>query len=120
VVAEWKGDVLGHRHVREQRVVLEHEPDVALVGRQGHELAAPHLDAATVGPEEAGDDHQQRRLARAGRAEQREELPGPDVEVESRVSRSGPVHDALVRSGRATYAGRDRDASHLASEAGSR
>ena len=32
--ADPEGDVLGHRHVVEQRVALEHEPDLAVLDRQ--------------------------------------------------------------------------------------
>ena len=78
-------DVLLHGHVRKERVVLEHGVDVARVGGQpGHVLAA-QLDPALVGPLEAGDHAQGRRLARAGRAEHREELAPGDLEVD-------PVH----------------------------
>ena len=74
------GDVLRDGHVREQRVVLEDRVDVARVGRQVLDLHAPELDAAAVGQLEAGDQPQRRRLARPGRAEQREELAVPDLE----------------------------------------
>ena len=42
-------DVLGHRHVLEDGVVLEHEADVALLGRQLGGVGALDGDAAAVG-----------------------------------------------------------------------
>jgi hypothetical protein len=69
-------------HVREQRVVLEHHADVALVRRHADDLAVAEQDAAGVGPGEAGQHHQQRRLAGPGRSEQRQELAALDVEAD--------------------------------------
>ena len=43
---EREGDVLGGGHVREQRVVLEHHPDVAPVGRDARHVLAVDLDRA--------------------------------------------------------------------------
>ena len=72
-------DVLGDRHVREERVVLEDRVDVARVRRAARDVLAAERDAAGVGLLEAGDHAQRRRLARARRAEQREELAVGDV-----------------------------------------
>jgi hypothetical protein len=66
--------------VREQRVVLEHRVDVARVRGPAADVGARQLDAAAVGLLEAGDQAQRRALARARRAEQREELAATDVE----------------------------------------
>ena len=63
-----KGDVLCHAHVREQRVVLEHHADVALVGRRRATTSRRRTDAAAVGPDEARQHHQQRGLAASPRA----------------------------------------------------
>ena len=41
-----KGDVLGHRHVRIERVALEHHRDVALAGSQRGDVLAVDQDAA--------------------------------------------------------------------------
>ena len=71
-----EGDVLRHGHVLEDRVVLEHEADVALLRRQLGGLDALDADRALVGGVEAGDDPQQRGLAAARRAEQRRQLAG--------------------------------------------
>ena len=46
---EAEGDVLGHRHVRKQRVALEHEAGVALPGRQAGDVAFAEMHAPAVG-----------------------------------------------------------------------
>ena len=46
-------------------------------------------DLARFGNLEAGDDAQQRRLARAGRPEQRHQLAGADVEADPAQGRRG-------------------------------
>ena len=71
-------DVAARREVREQRVVLEHEPDAALVRRNVHagraERAAAREDGAAVERLEAGDAAQRRGLAAAARAQQAADL----------------------------------------------
>src|SRR6185437_10951606 len=64
------------------RIVLEDGVDVSLGRRDSGYVAAGELDRARVRLLEARDHAQGRRLARAGWAEQREELAGCDVEVE--------------------------------------
>ena len=102
---EAEGDVLGHRHVLEDRVVLEDEAHVALARRQVRGLPALDGHGAGVGLVEPRDDPQQGRLAAAGRAEQGGELPGGqrdgDVvegdEVTERLGDAGDV-DAHIFS----------------------
>ena len=62
--------------------MLEHEADLTLahVGVGG--VLAMEEDVARIGHLQAGDDAEQRRLARARRPEQRHQLAGRDVEVE--------------------------------------
>ena len=82
LLAQAVGDVLGDGHVREQGVVLEYGVDVALVRRNTlHELARD-ADRPSVGLLEAGKHAQGRRLATAGRSEQRQELAGLDGEID--------------------------------------
>ena len=69
-------DVVGHRHVREERVALEDDPDVAEVGRQVIDGLAVDPNRPRALPHEPGHHAQQRRLAAAGRAEQRDDLAG--------------------------------------------
>ena len=66
-----EGDVLGNAEVREQRVVLEHVTDRALLGRDVDaalcvqpDLAAEHHTAA-LGPQQSRDGAQDRRLSGA-------------------------------------------------------
>jgi hypothetical protein len=69
-------------HVREQRPVLEHHPDVAALRRHGRDVAPADDDRAGVGPLEPGEDPQQRRLAAARRSEQGDDRAGLDREVD--------------------------------------
>ena len=80
--AQPEGDVLEDRHVREQRVVLEHEAHLALAHVGVGRVLAVEQHAARIGHLQPGDDAQQRRLARARGPEQRHQLAGRDVEVQ--------------------------------------
>ena len=63
--------------MREQRVVLKDEADIALVRRQPREVAPAELRSRPRGRrQEAGDQAQGRRLAAAAGSEQRDEFPG--------------------------------------------
>ena len=78
-----KATLLRHRHVRPQRVVLEHHADVALPRRDaGHVARRRSSSSPGLVLVEAGDQPQQRRLARARGAEQREELARLDRQVD--------------------------------------
>ena len=68
--------------MREERVRLEDGVDGTPVGRQPRDVAAVDEHDAGVRPLEAGDQAERRRLAAAGRAEQREELSLDDGQVE--------------------------------------
>jgi len=59
------GHVLGDRHVRKERVVLEHRVDVALVRRRVRDVAAVKQDAPVVRTVETSDQAQAGRLAGA-------------------------------------------------------
>src|SRR5664279_5333122 len=82
-----EGDVLPHRKMREQRIVLEHHVDRALMRQHLRDVLAVEQDAAFVRGLEPGQHPQQRGLAAAAGAEQREKLAGPNVERQ-------PVHRA--------------------------
>ena len=99
--AQRKADVLRHRHVREQGVVLEHHADVAPVGRDGHGVAPRHAHGASRGRDETGRDAEQRRLAGAARPDDREELAGFDREI-GRLQR----HEVAIALGHALEAHR--------------
>ncbi len=61
-------DVLQHRHVREQRVVLEHGVDVAVIGRNAGDVLAVDRRRAAGRLLEAGDQAQAGGLAGAATA----------------------------------------------------
>ena len=79
---EREGEVLAHRHVREQGVALEHHADAALVWRDVVDVLAVQTDLAVGRGLEAGEHHQAGRLARPGRPEHRQELALADVQIE--------------------------------------
>ena len=63
-----EGEVAAHRHVREEQVVLEQQPQPSFVRRQAREVDTVEQDAAgsgKLGAEEAAHERQQRRLSRA-------------------------------------------------------
>ena len=111
------GDVLQHGHVREQRVVLEHGVDVAVVGRHGRHVLAVEQHLPAIGRVEARHQPQARGLARARGPEHREELAGLDGErhVVDRAHVAEDARDAaeLDRRRHATtgalFAADDRD-----------
>jgi hypothetical protein len=74
------GDVLRHRHVGKERVVLEQQPDIALIGPLPDHGFACDLDDAFVGILEAGDEAQRGGLAAAAGPQQRDRLAGGDRE----------------------------------------
>ena len=86
-----EADVAAHGHVREQRVVLEHHAEAALLGRSASMRLLVEPDAAAGHRQQAGDAVERRRLAAARRAEQRDELAAPDGRgVMSRSALSAP------------------------------
>ena len=76
-----EGDVVVDGEMREQRIALEDHAEIAPLRRQPGHVAAVEQHAPAAGRDEAGDAHQDRRLARAGRAEQRDELAGLDRQI---------------------------------------
>ncbi len=91
--------VVAHRHVRIQRVVLEHHRDVALFRQHVVDDASADRDLAGADLLEPGDHPQQRRLAAAGRADQHRELAVGDVDVDAvdDVRRAKVLFDATYR-----------------------
>ena len=75
--------VLLHRHVRIERVVLEHHGDVAILRRHVVDDVAADQDLAAGDVLEPGDHAQRRRLAAARRAHQHHELVVGDIEVDA-------------------------------------
>ncbi|MNL46428.1 hypothetical protein D3C87_1691370 [compost metagenome] len=64
----------------EQGIVLEHEADVALLHGLLRGIVVAEEDRAVGRAFEAGNQPQKRRLARAGRAQERDQLARADVE----------------------------------------
>ncbi len=85
-----EGDVAEDRHVGEERIALEDHPDRPLVGT----ALVHHLPGdghrAGIGRLEAGEEPEGRRLAAAGGAEQREELPARNREGNAVHRGDGP------------------------------
>ena len=77
-----EGDVVAHRHVLEQRVMLKHEADAAIARVDRRHVLAIEQDGAMIGAVEAGDDAQQGRLAAARWAEQCHQLAARDLETD--------------------------------------
>ena len=84
--------------MREEGVVLEDGVDVALEGRTPRDVDAAELDDAAGGQLEAGDHPEHGRLARAGRAEHREELAVGDVEVDAVHGHDVPGGEQLAQA----------------------
>ena len=62
------------RHMREQRIVLEHHAEAAVFGLQLIDALVVEPDAAAGQVEQAGDAVERRRLAATRRPEQRDEF----------------------------------------------
>jgi len=76
-----EGDVPAHRHVRPQRIGLEHHADVAPPGRQMRYVVVTDEDAPPGRRPEAGDGAQQGRFARPRRTQEGEQLARLDAQV---------------------------------------
>ncbi len=87
-------DVARNRHVGKQRVALEHHVDRPPVRRRRRQVRAVEQHAAFARCFEPGDHAQQRALAAARRAEEREEFAREDIKRE-RIDR-GEIAIALA------------------------
>ena len=95
--AKAEGDVLEDRQVPEERVVLEDEADATALRGLARGVDAVEVHATLLGRLQAADDAQQRRLARSGRPQQRDQLAGLHGEIDAieRRVRAEAVRDAL-------------------------
>ena len=84
-----EGEILGHGHVRVQRIALEHHRDVAVLRLHVVDAAPADQQVAIGDVLQPGDHPQQRRLAAAGRSHQHHEFAVGDLEA-------GPVHGHLA------------------------
>jgi hypothetical protein len=71
----------GDRHVRIERVILEHHRGVALFGRQVVDDAVGNADLAGADVLQSRDHPQQRGLAAPGRADQHDEFAIGDLDI---------------------------------------
>jgi hypothetical protein len=86
---------------REQRVILEHRVDLALVRSEAGDVAAAQRDPAGGRCFEPRDHAEARGLPGSGRSEHREELPLADLQVHPvhRDHVAEPLHHALQPDG---------------------
>ena len=77
-----EGQIAANRHVGKKRVVLKDDADAPLAGRQIVHRAAPDADAARGGRLEAGQHHEAGRLAGAGSAQEGQEFPLVNAQVQ--------------------------------------
>ncbi len=93
MLANAEGDVIRHRQVREQGVVLKHHADSPLLGREGESGAGQHgitqLNFAIVDRLEPGNGPQCGGLAATGRPEQAADIATVQMQVQV-------LHDALL------------------------
>ena len=67
-------DILRHGHVREECIMLKHQPDVALLRRHTRDVLAVDQDGAAVDGLETGNHSERRRFPAAARAQQAHEF----------------------------------------------
>ena len=88
---ERKRQVAANRHMRKQRVVLKNHADAALARRQVMHRVAVDADGARGERLKAGQHHQAGSLARAGSAEQGQELSFVHGQIEIAHNLNPPV-----------------------------
>jgi len=90
------GDIFGDRHMREQRVVLEKQTHIALVGPQAAHIAPANRNRSVVRLFEARDQTQDRRLAATAGSEQRHGFSGRHRkrDIGNRRNRAEPLRHA--------------------------
>jgi hypothetical protein len=82
LVAQAEGQIVVHAHMLVERVVLEHHRDVAVARRQIVHQPVADPDVATGDVLQPRNHAQRRRLAAAGRADQRHELLVGNLEID--------------------------------------
>ena len=80
---ETERDVVGHRHVRKERVGLEDHGDATPSRRDSGHVASADANRAARHAFEPRDHSQQRRLPAARRPDEDDELAGPDLKVDA-------------------------------------
>ena len=74
------GDIVGHRHVREERIGLEHHADIAPARGQGGDVLRSDEEAPGIGHDKARRNIGERRLAGAAWPKQRHEFARTHIE----------------------------------------
>ena len=92
--AETERHVLEHAHMAEQRVMLEDEPHLPFAHMLLRGVLALQQNPAAVGRFQPGDDPEQRGLAAARRAEQRDKLA--IWKIERDIAEGGKIPEPLV------------------------
>ena len=95
-----EADVLAHRQVGEQRVMLEDHADVALLRRQRLHLLPAHRERAGIESLQPGDRAQQRRLSAARGAQQRDHLAARQRQVDAAQHRPAAQGQARITNGK--------------------
>src|SRR5689334_14157352 len=75
--------VLGHGEVRKERVLLEHHANIAPIGGYAGNIIVAYEHPPGIGPRKPRDGTKARRLARAARAEEGDELTLLDLEIDA-------------------------------------
>lgn len=93
--AQTERDVFEHRHMPEQRVMLEHESNLPFARADLRNVFAIQHDLACIGMFEACNHAQKRGLAATRWPEQRDEFARPKVERD--VVEGGEIAEALLQ-----------------------
>ena len=75
-----EGDVVGHREMRKERVILKHHRGVASMWREIVDRSVTNRDRSRIGALESADQAKRRALSTSGRAEKGHELTGWDLQ----------------------------------------
>src|SRR3546814_5113358 len=78
-ISDWSSDVCSSDLMGEAIVILKHHGDRPLRGQSSGHVLAVKQDASAFRPFETGDEGEERRLAAAGRADNRDELDRTSV-----------------------------------------
>jgi hypothetical protein len=84
--------ILAHRHMRVERIILEHHGEIPFLGLDVIDDPSGNRDRAAADVFEASDHAQQRGLSAAGRTDQCHELTIGDIDVDT-------MHDGHVAVG---------------------
>ncbi len=100
-----KAHIGGHRHVRIERVALEHHGDIAILRVEIVDDAAADIKRAASDGFEPGDHPQKGGLAAAGRTDQHDELAVVDLEIDAMDDVDGAIALADIGKGDLSHVG---------------